>query len=175
MRSVGPKVVVDDQGVGTNVDEAEEDYEFLVHLLRRWINLLAYTYFFTWLIFQTTNLQAHIVKPNCFFTIFQSGAQCPCQGAQRHTVLQSGNNNLNNNNNNDSNIDSNNDSNVNKMQVKYQRSGRKYDTTTSTQNTRKPNFLWAVISKLLFRSNAHVFQTHAKSLPMSWRIFDHMP
>ena len=129
MRSVGPKVVVDDQGVGTNVDEAEEDYEFLVHLLRRWINLLAYTNFFTWLIFQTTNLQADIVKHNCFFLIFQSGAQCPCQGAQRHTVLQSGNNNLNDNNNNDSNIDSNNDSNVNKMQVKYQRSGRKYYTT----------------------------------------------
>ena len=35
MRSVGPKMILDDQGVGTNMDEAEEDYEFLTHLLRR--------------------------------------------------------------------------------------------------------------------------------------------
>ena len=37
MRSVGPKMILDDQGVGTNMDEAEEDYEFLTHLLRRLI------------------------------------------------------------------------------------------------------------------------------------------
>ena len=36
MRGVGPKIVVDDHGAGTNGDEAEEDYEFLEHLLRRW-------------------------------------------------------------------------------------------------------------------------------------------
>ena len=35
MRGVGPKIVIDDHGAGTNGDEAEEDYEFLEHLLRR--------------------------------------------------------------------------------------------------------------------------------------------
>jgi hypothetical protein len=38
MRGVGPKMIVDEQGVGSNMDEAEEDYEFLVHLLRRCAN-----------------------------------------------------------------------------------------------------------------------------------------
>ena len=37
MRGVGPKIAVDDQGVAANMDEAEEDYDFLVHLLRRYI------------------------------------------------------------------------------------------------------------------------------------------
>ena len=36
MRGVGPKIAVDDQGVAANMDEAEEDYDFLVHLLRRY-------------------------------------------------------------------------------------------------------------------------------------------
>ena len=35
MRGVGPKIVIDDHGAGTNGDEAEEDYEFLEHLLKR--------------------------------------------------------------------------------------------------------------------------------------------
>ena len=35
MRGVGPKMIVDENGVGNNMDEAEEDYEFLTHLLRR--------------------------------------------------------------------------------------------------------------------------------------------
>merc|ERR1719412_1857185 len=58
MRGVGPKMILDDQGAGTNGDEAEEDYEFLEHLLRsRELNAL---------------VKAHNV------ILFCNQEQCPC-------------------------------------------------------------------------------------------------
>ena len=58
MRSVGPKMILDDQGVGTNMDEAEEDYEFLEQLL------------------QSRQLNSLVKSHNVI--LFCNQEQCPC-------------------------------------------------------------------------------------------------